>query len=150
MVEPEAMESIEQTFVLHVPSSTKNLVIIREFVARVAEQSGLGGADLSQLELAVDEACANVIEHAYGHDLTKEVIVRATFDAEAVRIEVIDPGRGFDPDQIPRQEMKELIAKRKTGGLGMRLMKTLMDEVHYEFEPGKKNELLMVKKLRKG
>ena len=148
MVGSETMESIEQSFVLQVPSSTKNLVMIREFVARVAEQSGLGGTELSQLELAVDEACANVIEHAYGHDQTKEVVVRATFDADEVRIEVIDTGRGFDPDEVPQQDMKELIEKRKTGGLGMRLMKTLMDEVHYEFEPGKKNELVMVKKLR--
>ncbi len=143
------MDSIEQKFALQVPSSTKNLAMIRDFIARVGEQSGLSEIDLSQLELAVDEACANVIEHAYGHDFTKEVMVRASFDAEEVRIDVIDTGCSFNPDQVPQQEMSELIEKRKTGGLGMRMMKTLMDEVHYEFEPGKKNELRMVKKLSK-
>jgi serine/threonine-protein kinase RsbW len=105
--------------------------------------------EVGQLELAVDEACANVIEHAYGDDTTKQVMIRAVFDDDTLRIHVIDTGKGFDPTQVQQQDLKDLIAKRKTGGLGMRLIKTLMDEVHYEIEPGKKNELRMVKKLRK-
>lgn len=144
------MASIEQRFVLQVPSSTRNLAIIRDFVTRVGEQSGLPEGELAKLELAVDEACANVIEHAYGHDSTKEVVVRATFDEEEVRIEVVDTGRGFDPEHVPSEEVSHLVEERRRGGLGMRLMKTLMDEVHYEFEPGKRNELRMVKKIRRG
>lgn len=143
------MTAIENTFTLDVPSTTENLAMIREFVTRVAAQAGLNEAEVGQLELAVDEACANVIEHAYGDDKTKQVMVRAIFDDDALRIHVIDTGKGFDPTQVPDQELKDLIAKRKTGGLGMRLIKTLMDEVHYDIEPGKRNELRMVKKLRK-
>lgn len=143
------MAAIENTFTLDVPSTTQNLALIREFVTRVAEQAGLSETEVGQLELAVDEACANVIEHAYGDDKTKQVMVRAIFDEDALRIHVIDTGKGFDPTQVQEQELKDLIAKRKTGGLGMRLIKTLMDEVHYDIEPGKRNELRMVKKLRK-
>ena len=143
------MTAIENTFTLDVPSTTQNLAMIREFVTRVAEQAGLNETEVGQLELAVDEACANVIEHAYGDDTTKQVMVRAIFDEDTLRIHVIDTGKGFDPTQVPEQELKDLIAKRKTGGLGMRLIKTLMDEVHYDIEPGKRNELRMVKKLRK-
>lgn len=143
------MTAIENTFTLDVPSTTENLALIREFVNRVAAQAGLNEAEVGQLELAVDEACANVIEHAYGDDKTKQVMVRAIFDEDALRIHVIDTGKGFDPTQVPEQELKDLIAKRKTGGLGMRLIKTLMDEVHYDIEPGKRNELRMVKKLRR-
>jgi anti-sigma regulatory factor (Ser/Thr protein kinase) len=143
------MTAIENTFTLDVPSTTENLALIREFVTRVAGQAGLNETEVGQLELAVDEACANVIEHAYGDDKTKQVIVRAIFDEDTLRIHVIDTGKGFDPTQVPEQELKDLIAKRRTGGLGMRLIKTLMDEVHYDIEPGKKNELRMVKKLRR-
>jgi len=143
------MTAIENIFTLDVPSSTANLALIRDFVTRVAAQAGLGDAEVAQLELAVDEACANVIEHAYGDDATKQVKIRAVFDDDALRIHVIDTGVGFDPTQVQQQDLKDLIAKRKTGGLGMRLIKTLMDEVHYEIEPGRKNELRMVKKLRK-
>jgi len=143
------MDSMEQKFTIQVPSSTRNLAIIREFIARVAEQAGLSEKALGELELAVDEACTNVIEHAYGHDSTKEVVIRAIFDEEEIRIEVIDTGHGFEPTQVESLELDELVEKRRTGGLGMRLMQTLMDEVHYEFEPGKKNELTMVKRLVK-
>jgi anti-sigma regulatory factor (Ser/Thr protein kinase) len=143
------MTAIENTFTLDVPSSTQDLALIRDFVTRVAAQAGLTDAEVAQLELAVDEACANVIEHAYGDDATKQVMIRAVFDEDTLRIHVIDTGKGFDPTQVQQQDLKELIARRKTGGLGMRLIKTLMDEVHYEIEPGKKNELRMVKKLRK-
>lgn len=144
------MERIERKFMLQVPSSTENLALIREFVTSAAQQAGFDASETAKLELAVDEACANVIEHAYGgHDVTKEVIVRVTFDHETLSIDIEDTGRGFDPDSIRPEELEQLISKRKTGGLGMRLMQTLMDEVRYEIEPGKKNALHMVKRLRK-
>lgn len=143
------MASMERTFSLKVPSSTENLAMIRDFVTSIGQQAGLGPADVANLELAVDEACANVIEHAYGRDTTKEVSVRATLDENAVQIEVIDTGKGFDPSSVEQLELDQLAAERKSGGLGMRLMKALMDEVHYEIVPGKKNELRMVKRLHK-
>ncbi len=143
------MEQIERKFALTVPSSTENLALIREFVGSIAQQSGMDAADAGKLELAVDEACANVIEHAYGHDISKEVIIRATLDEETLSIDVEDTGSGFDPNSVKQEELDDLVHKRRTGGLGMRLMKTLMDEVRYEIGPGKKNELHMVKKLKK-
>ncbi len=143
------MASLERTFTLQVPSSTENLAMIRDFVTSIGEQAGLEPAEVAKLELAVDEACANVIEHAYRRDLTKEVSVRATVDADAVEINVIDTGEGFDPSAVEQKELEKLITERKSGGLGLRLMKTLMDEVHYEIIPGKKNELRMIKRLHK-
>jgi len=143
------MPPIERTFTLQVPSSTENLALIRDFVTGIGTQAGLSPKEVAQLELAVDEACANVIEHAYGRDATKEVSVRAILDEDEVIIEVIDTGQGFDPAAVTQLEVEELVSNRKSGGLGMRLMKTLMDEVHYEIIPGKKNELRMVKRLHK-
>lgn len=143
------MGAVEQTFSLEVPSSTGNLALIREFVTRVGSQAGLDEMEIGNLELAVDEACANVIEHAYEHDRTKQVVIRAVFDEETLRIEVVDTGKGFDPQAVGDADLNRLAAERKTGGLGLRLIKTLMDEVHYEVVPGSKNELIMVKRLRK-
>jgi serine/threonine-protein kinase RsbW len=143
------MAAIERKFKLQVPSSTENLALIREFVTTVGKQATMSDEDISKLELAVDEACANVIEHAYGHDITKEVDVRAVFDEDEVRISVIDSGRGFDPEKVDQETVEQLVAKRKSGGLGFRLIKSLMDEVSYEIVPGQKNELHMTKKIRK-
>ncbi|HEX9960769.1 MAG TPA: ATP-binding protein, partial [Pyrinomonadaceae bacterium] len=76
------METLERKFTLQVPSSTENLALIREFVSSAATQAGFDEKEVAKLELAVDEACANVIEHAYDHDVNKEVIVRAKLDDE--------------------------------------------------------------------
>ncbi len=143
------MTAIEKTFTLQVPSSTENLALIREFVTTVGAQAGLAENEIGKLELAVDEACANVIEHAYGHDATKEVTVSANFDGDSITFVIEDVGKGFDPAQIQQEELESLIAKRKDGGLGMRLIKTLMDEVQYEIGPGHKNELRMTKRIKK-
>lgn len=143
------MAPVERTFSIHVPSSTENLVMIREFVTSIGTQAGLPPGEVTKLETAVDEACANVIEHAYGSDVTKEVSVRATLDESVLEILVIDTGIGFDPTSVEQKELEKLVRARKSGGLGMRLIKSLMDEVYYQMIPGEKNELRMVKRLRK-
>jgi anti-sigma regulatory factor (Ser/Thr protein kinase) len=143
------MDSMERTFQLHVPSSTENLSMIRDFVGSVGARAGFSKGDLVKLELAVDEACANVIEHAYGSDTTREVTVKATLDSDAVQIRIIDTGRGFDPATVAEVDLDSLVQQRKSGGLGMRLIRSVMDEVQYEIVPGEKNELRMLKKLHK-
>ncbi len=96
----DAGNSMDRTFQLRVPSSTENLAMIRDFVGTIGERAGMTPAEKLKLELAVDEACANVIEHAYGSDDTREVRIKATLDPQAVQIEIIDTGRGFDPSQV--------------------------------------------------
>jgi serine/threonine-protein kinase RsbW len=142
------MDAIEKRFTLEVPSSTENLAMIRDFVRRIGSQTGMDEQGISNLELAVDEACANVIEHAYGDDVSKEVIIRAVCDDQAVRIVVIDMGQGFDAESVAPESIESLIHERKSGGLGIRLIKALMDEVSYEIRPGQKNELHMMKRLK--
>lgn len=143
------MAAIERKFTLKVPSSTENLALIREFVTSIGKQARMDETDISELELAVDEACANVIEHAYGHDISKEVMIRAIFDETEVRISVIDTGLGFDPNKLKSESLEQLVSQRKSGGLGIRLIKSLMDDVSYEIIPGQKNELHMTKKIRR-
>ena len=142
------MASIERTFALYVPSSTENLSMIRDFVKNIGSKAGMDDMDTAKLELVVDEACSNVMEHAYKSDATKEVSIRVTVDDTAVEIVVIDTGKGFDPASIEQRKIEDLISSRRNGGLGMRLMKAFMDEVHYEMVPGVKNELRMVKHLK--
>ena len=143
------MDSMERTFQLHVPSSTENLAMIRDFVGSIADRAGMSPGEKVKLELAVDEACANVIEHAYGSDGTREVTVKAILDAEAVHIEIVDTGRGFDPTMIKEPNVEELMKNRKSGGLGLHFIRTVMDEVQYQIVPGQKNELRMIKRLKK-
>ena len=143
------MTSLERTFSLHVPSATENLALIRDFVANVGAQAGLVEDDVAKLELAVDEAAANVMEHAHAYDSTKAVTIRATFDAATLRIEVVDEGEGFDPTKVPTAPVEELVHDRRTGGLGLRVMRSLVDEVSYEIVPGERNRLRLLKRIQK-
>jgi serine/threonine-protein kinase RsbW len=137
------MVPVERTFSLHVPSSTENLVMIREFVTSIGEQAGLPPAEIMKLETAVDEACSNVIEHAYGSDVTKEVSVRATLDDQILEITVTDTGIGFDPSTVEQKGLDKLMRGRKSGGLGMLLMRKFMDTVDYSISSDR-NEMRMV------
>lgn len=101
------MPSFERRFALHVPSSTENLALIRDFVSAIGAQVGFDENEIARLALAVDEACANVIEHAYGSDDTREVTVRAAVEEGGIHFDVIDNGRNFDPSLIKPQSVEE-------------------------------------------
>lgn len=143
------MPSFERTFSMNVPSSTENLALIRDFVSGIGAQAGFDENEAARLALAVDEACANVMEHAYQLEEMHEVTVRVVVDADEIKFEIIDTGRGFEPGQTDEMRVEELIKQRKSGGLGLRLIRTIMDDVQYRIVPGEKNELRMIKKLKK-
>ncbi len=144
------MALIERKFMLQVPSSTENLAIVRDFLSSIGKQTSMDDSEVGKIQLAVDEACSNVIEHAYGHDASKEVMIRVIVDDTLVRIEIVDTGRGFDPSTVEPKELEELVAQRKSGGLGLRLIQTLMDEVHYDVVPGETNQIRMTKRFGRG
>jgi anti-sigma regulatory factor (Ser/Thr protein kinase) len=139
----------EKSFTLMVPSSTENLALIREFVSTIGAQAGFDEKEVMRLTLAVDEACANVIEHAYELDTTHKVTIRSLIDDDAIHFEIIDDGKGFDPARVHELDLDALIRDRRSGGLGLRLIRTVMDDVQYQIVPGEKNELRMVKRLKK-
>jgi len=140
------MPTTECEYQLRIPSQTDNLELIREFVSRVAEKVGFNPDDIGKIELACDEACTNVIKHAYEkknklHSL--DVLIR--IDYNKLTLVVTDHGRGFDPSAIKMPKMDEYLAELKVGGLGIYLMRTLMDEVDYDIKPGVSNQVRMVK-----
>jgi len=141
-------QTFEHSFSLHVPSSNENLAMIRSFVGEIAQRANLNEEESLLLAVAVDEACANVIEHAYGHDATQQVTVRAVLDDDSIRFDVIDHGKGFDPTVVEAKDPQRLVKERASGGLGMGLIRRIMDEVVYHIVPGEKNELRMIKKRR--
>jgi len=133
---------------LRIPSQTDNLEIIRFFVGKVARKVGFSDDDVGKIELAVDEACTNVMKHAYKEDVPdKSLDVAVQIDYQKLTLVVTDHGKGFDPGQIHLPDMKEYLAELRVGGLGIYLMKTLMDEVDYDIKPGVSNQVRMVKYL---
>lgn len=139
------MEHTQQTFKLSVPSSTMNLRMIRDFVEDSARRSGIPEADMTRLTLAVDEACANVIEHSYENDETREITIHVWFDDKQVSVDVIDSGTRFDPNMHKSLELKDLVGH--TGGMGIRLMKMGTDELLVDVDENGHNRLRLIKHL---
>lgn len=135
-----------QTFVISVPSETRNLSMIREFVTRASQRTLLSTVDVERLTLAVDEACANVIEHAYGHDATREITIRVLVDDTQVAVDVIDSGASYDPTKHNPATIEELAEHRKDGGMGIRLMKLATDELEWGTDENGHNRLRLVKR----
>ncbi len=140
---------IQKKYQLRIPSQTDNLEIIRSFVSRVAEKVGFDDDDVNKIELAIDEACTNVIKHAYRKDPLKPIDIVIQIDYQKLTCIVTDRGKGFDPKIIKMPDMKEYLAELRVGGLGIYLMRTLMDEVDYDIRPGVRNRVKMVKYLLK-
>ena len=121
---------------------------IREFVGDIARQGGFGDKDVYNIQLATDEAASNIIEHAY-EGITDGVLdLSCGMDKAAITIILIDYGMPFDPSVIPMPDLKADLSERKIGGLGIFLMRKLMDEVHYEPRKDKSNVLTMIKRKR--
>lgn len=128
------------------PNDTKHLARIREVVADAAKQSAFDERDCSKIVLAVDEAVSNIMEHAYeGQEEPGDI--RITIDADPTRFEVVitDSGHEFDPSTIEVPDMADHVQKGRKKGLGIFLMRQIMDEVKYTFVQGLRNELRMVK-----
>ena len=134
---------------LKIESQTDNLEEMRSFVSGIAEKMGFGPDERDQIELAVDEACTNVIKHAYNYETDKVINLIVKVENEKLTIIIEDTGLGFDPGEVELPDMDQYIKEMRVGGLGIYLMKTLMDEIDYEIEPGAKNKVTLIKHLQK-
>ena len=132
---------------VRLPSQTDNLELIRTFVAGVARKVGLHDEDINKIELAVDEACTNVVEHAYKDKENENIDVAIQIDYQKFTVIVTDKGQQFSPNDIQMPDMEQYLAELRVGGLGIYLMKTLMDEVQYHTDEEGKNSVKMVKHL---
>jgi sigma-B regulation protein RsbU (phosphoserine phosphatase) len=107
---------------------------------------GLATRVLHDLALALEEVVSNVIRHGYPDDGDHEIIVRLRVEPATVTAEVEDDGQPFNPLEAPEPDTTSPLAERKVGGLGIHLVRRLMDGVEYR-RPSERN-LLTLRKLR--
>lgn len=139
-----------EKFELCVNTETKNLEVIASFVASIADKLKLDDDVSFALQMAVDEACANVMEHAYSGRTNGKVNITFQAVGDEVVVRIHDHGRPFDPQSVPRLDPKAPLEKRGEGALGLYLMEKLMDSVEFHFDPTKGNTLTMKKRIRHG
>jgi anti-sigma regulatory factor (Ser/Thr protein kinase) len=101
---------------------------------------------LQAADLALEEHLTNVLKYAYSDDALHEIRVRLSCDEQALHVEVEDDGRAFNPLEVPPAETSVPLEQRPVGGLGIHLMRKLMDALDYSRE-GDRNILRMAKRL---
>jgi anti-sigma regulatory factor (Ser/Thr protein kinase) len=134
-----------EQFALCVKSELANLAQIAEFVTEQAQSVGMDDDQVFAIQMAVDEACTNSMEHAYnGHD-DGEVTVCCYGENDDFVVKITDLGDQFDPSAVPEPDISQPLEERSVGGLGIFLMRRLMDSVEFHTDPDNGNEVIMRK-----
>jgi serine/threonine-protein kinase RsbW len=121
---------------------------VREMIADAVARGGFQAAYINRLQIAVDEAVTNIIEHGYGDQPPGSTTFTMRIDAnpDEFRVEILDRGARYDQPPLEDIDIQRHVAAGRTGGLGVFLMRRIMDVVDYQYETGRHNRLVMVKK----
>ena len=128
------------------PAQFASLAAVGEFVTHAAEAAGLNARAVYAVQLAVDEACANIIEHAYGGEGRGDIECTCIVNKNGLTVILRDYGRPFDPTSVPEPDLCASLEDRKVRGLGLYFIRQLMDQVRFEFTADSGNVLTMVKR----
>ncbi len=126
------------------PGQFSSLAAICEFVTHAAETADLDARAVYAVQMAVDEACTNIIEYAYGGEGRGDIECTCQTNDDGLTIILRDQGCSFDPESVPEPDRDANIQECKIGGLGLYFMRQLMDQVDFEFTDSG-NILTMIK-----
>ncbi|HET6818166.1 MAG TPA: ATP-binding protein [Mycobacteriales bacterium] len=119
---------MEIKFTLQLPRDALSVPVVRKVLQSSMRTLGVAEDCLTDIELALTEACTNVLDHAAAGD---EYEVVAGLDDNACVIEVVDAGRGFDADHLGHAEADPSAEE----GRGIQLIRALVDRVHFKSRP---------------
>jgi serine/threonine-protein kinase RsbW len=129
--------------------SLNNLERICDFISECAKEAGLDESEMYAVQLAVDEASTNIIEHGYGQECPSRIDVTCEVLADGLKVMIYDDAAPFDPTAMPDPDVNVSLEEVKPRGLGIYLMRKMMDEVHYESSQDTGNILTMIKRHHK-
>jgi serine/threonine-protein kinase RsbW len=139
---------------LDLPCKYRFLRMVRQAVTDLCARAGMSELKAASLEMAVDEACSNVMEHSYGGetDIRKEprhpgLRLNLIEGEDNVLVEIFDRGRGFNFDEHAIMEPEQYVRDGRERGLGMYIIRKFVDEVSYERNTPYGHCLRMTKRL---
>ncbi len=132
---------------LRVPGAPSSLPKIRGAVVEVAERAGFSEDDVAKIEMAVGEACTNIIEHAYlTQPLRLEIEVHIQQFPNRIEITILDYSSvNFPVDEVAEVGLDDYIETQRRRGLGLYIIRNFVDRVDHRFVCGQGNELRLVK-----
>ncbi len=127
-----------------IPAQMSYLIQVREFIERIGKRYKFDDKIINSFKLVVDEACTNIIRHGYRDIKNGEITLKAIVRRLSLTIIIIDQGSSYDPRQANTPDLEKYINIGKKGGLGILMMRKLMDDMQYAVtERG--NELRLTK-----
>lgn len=132
---------------LTVPGRFESLAQIAEFVEETVRAASWNDDEVYHVQMAVDEACSNVMEHAYGSGWQGDIDLTCCIEDQGdLVISIRDSGKPFDPSSVPEPPIGADLESLPEGGLGLYFMRKLMDQVTFHFDEKNGNMLTMVKR----
>ena len=132
---------------LYLKSDLINLSMARSFISRKAREAGADESDMTKVEISCDEWCANIIEHALGNGEDRGFTVECRKEDDKFIITYEHEGGRFNPIEQDDVDINNHFSQSKERGLGIYIMKEMMDEIHYEYIEDHINRLTLVKYL---
>ena len=131
---------------LRIAAELKNLSLIRRFVEETAAYLGADQVTIADMILATDEAATNVIVHGY-QDQPGMIEIELRRNEDTIVIYLRDQSAPFDPTSVPAPDVTQPLEERSPGGMGIHLMRQLMDDVSHHVTSKGGNELIMTKSI---
>jgi serine/threonine-protein kinase RsbW len=126
------------------PGRYASLASIGDFVRKIAQEAGFESFAVYSIEMAVDEACSNIIEHAYEGEGKGDISCTCSVTEDELQVTIKDRGKPFDPSSVPPPNLSKNIDDRQAHGLGLHFIRKWMDDVRF-LKKGPENILTMVK-----
>ena len=137
----------EGSITIRLPADVREIERLNQLVRRFGELHEIPSRALYAVNLALDEVVTNVVLYGFESSTGQEVAVRVETTGDDLRSEVVDGGREFNPLDAPLPDLTAALEERALGGLGIHLVRSLMDRVEYRRENAK-NVLTMRKRIR--
>lgn len=118
-----------------------------DFVDGFCEQAAIGPDDQFDLRLAIEEVAANVMMHGYAQRAPGPLEMAICADREQVTVTISDRAEPFDPEYAPLPDLSAPVEQREIGGLGWHLVKQVVDQLAYRYDPTYGNTVTFVKLL---
>jgi serine/threonine-protein kinase RsbW len=131
---------MKDSVVIKVQSDPKYLSLVRSVTAKMGELYGLSESTTEDIKLAVDEACSNVIKHAYGGDTHQSILVKYRMTKKGFEVLIEDNGVKVQPESIEGRSLNDI----RPGGLGVHLIKRAFDFCQFDQRKGRGNRLRLV------
>ena len=133
---------------LTLPNDIETIPQLNEFIDGFCEEKGISMEISMSLNLAIEEAVVNVMNYAYPEGTVGHVDIEVDADKESITFVISDTGKPFDPTKKEEVDTTLPAEERKVGGLGIHLVRRIMDSIKYEYT-NNKNILTLRKKLNK-